>query len=70
MQEDPFAFWTQQLEELTPAEKREVDRLEGFARRGAVVTLNSWASALMMRYNFNRWQLIMDELGNRMRTAG
>lgn len=66
MKEDPFAFWAAQLEELTPAEEAEVTRMVGLAQRGADITLNTWASALMMRYNFDRWNLIMRQVRKRL----
>lgn len=69
MKEGPFEFWAAQLEELTPAEEKEVARLEWLGRKPAQISLNNRAAALMMRYNFDRWQLIMKKLEERLRTA-
>ena len=66
-EQDPFALWAQQLEELTPAETKEVDRLVDLVRRGKLVTANSWLIALTMRYNFNRWGLIKGQVQERLK---
>ena len=65
--DDPFAFWTQQLEELTAAEKNEVELIVGRARRG--VNVNAYCAALAMRYNFNRVDLILKAVRQRLRSG-
>ena len=68
--EDPFAFWARDLEQLSEQEQREADHLVDLIRRGKRVTANTYGSALMMRYNFTRWELIMKEVGRQLKGTG
>jgi hypothetical protein len=52
-------------DELLPAEETEVEKLVSLRRAG--ITFANQASTLMMRYNFNRWELIMKEVGRRLK---
>lgn len=80
---NPFDEWERQLStstptqpttpfsspRLTPAEEREVMKLLALARSGALPTLNNYAYSLTMRYNFDRWELMIMELSRRLKEA-
>jgi hypothetical protein len=53
-----------ELLRLTEDEQAEVDKIVDKIMRGIIVA--PYVSSLLMRYNFNRWQLILDEVRRRM----
>lgn len=52
-------------EGLSPAEEFEVKRMVGMLERGAKI--DGYAASLFMRYNFNRWQMIINEVVRRVK---
>lgn len=67
MSSDPFALWQTQLDELTSEEKKEVEKMLDLAHRGKHISLQTYSSSLYMRYNFNRWDLMMKQVRKRLR---
>jgi hypothetical protein len=54
-------------EGLLPAEEAEVEKILGKLERG--VQIDAYVSSLFMRYNFNRWQMIINEVVRRVKES-
>jgi hypothetical protein len=54
-------------EGLLPAEEAEVTKILGMMDRGALI--DGYVSSLFMRYNFNRWQMIINEVVRRVKES-